>query len=66
MGATTSGTLGVRCKLPLAIGLISTEKNETLQSVAQRSFEIDVAGRRHDARVLEHLPHDPENEYMRQ
>jgi len=66
VGATTSGTLGVRCKMPLAIGLIDTEKNETLQSLANRSFEIDVAGRRYDARVLERLPHDPDNEYMRQ
>ncbi len=65
VGATTSGTLGVRCKKPLAIGLIETKKNESLDSICKREFHIEVAARLYDARVLAQLPHDPNNEYIR-
>jgi 4-methylaminobutanoate oxidase (formaldehyde-forming) len=64
-GATTSGTRGVRCNQSLAIALMDTAAGESLATLAGRDYEIDVAGQRYPAKVLSHLPHDPDNEYMR-
>jgi len=66
VGLTTSGTLGVRTGLSIAIGLVETGLNQTIQDIAKQSFEIAVAGRRYPATVLAHPAYEPENRYARQ
>lgn len=65
VGLTTSGTQGVRTGLTLAFGLIDVARDERLQDTARRSFEIEVAGQRYPAKVLEHPPYDPTGIRMR-
>lgn len=65
IGLTSSGTLGVRTGMALAIGLIDTEINQSLASLSRRQYHITVAGQDYSARLLEQPPHDPGNEYIR-
>jgi len=65
VGLTTSGARGVRTGLTLALGLIDIAPGETRAATAERSFEIEIAGARHPARVLLRPPFDPANERMK-
>jgi glycine cleavage system aminomethyltransferase T len=65
VGLTTSGAKGVRTGLTLAFGLVHVQPGETLAQTAERSFEIDVAGRSYSAKVLPKAPFDPSGKRMR-
>ena len=65
VGLTTSGTRGVRTGLTLAFAYIDTEVGETIQQTATRQFEVDIAGIRYPAKVLQHPPFDPFGDRMR-
>lgn len=64
VGLTTSGARGVRTGLTLALALVTVAPGETMAQTAARTFEIDVAGRLHQAAVLARPPHDPKAERM--
>ncbi len=64
-GLTTSGTHGVRTNLPLAIGLVDTMPDQTIQDIRTLSFDIEVAGQRYPATVLPRPAFDPDNNYTR-
>ncbi|MCA0272135.1 MAG: FAD-dependent oxidoreductase [Proteobacteria bacterium] len=65
VGLTTSGAKGARTRRALALGLIAIAKGETLAQTSARQFEIEIAGRRYPAKVLERPPFDPKGERMR-
>lgn len=65
VGMTTSGTLGVRTGLSLAIGLVEKDPNESIQNISTKPYEIVVAGVRYPANVLTRAAHDPDNEYTK-
>jgi 4-methylaminobutanoate oxidase (formaldehyde-forming) len=61
VGLTTSGGRGARTGLTLAFALIDL----TDTPLADRQFEIDIAGARYPAKVLRKPPYDPKGERMR-
>ncbi|WP_127557198.1 GcvT family protein [Nioella ostreopsis] len=61
VGLTTSGGRGARTGLTLAFALIDL----TDTPLADRQFEIDIAGARYPAKVLVRPPYDPKGERMR-
>ena len=63
VGMTTSGTLGVRTGMSLAIGLIEKDPGESIRGISTKTFEIEVAGVRYPAIVLTRAAHDPDNQY---
>ena len=63
VGMTTSGTLGVRTGMSLAIGLIEKDPGESIRGISTKTFEIEVAGVRYPATVLTRAAHDPDNQY---
>ncbi|WP_306115818.1 MULTISPECIES: FAD-dependent oxidoreductase [unclassified Roseovarius] len=65
VGLTTSGARGARTGKDLCFGLISISPGETRRDTANRVFEIEVAGRYHQAWVLPEVPFDPKGERMR-
>ena len=65
VGLTTSGARGVRTGLTLALGLIDIAPGEPRAATAERTFEIEIAGARHTARVLLRAPFDPANGRMK-
>lgn len=65
VGLTTSGGRGARTRKTLALGLIGIAPGETLAATAARNFEIEIAGQRYPAKVLERPPFDPTGERMR-
>jgi 4-methylaminobutanoate oxidase (formaldehyde-forming) len=65
IGLTTSGARGARTRMNLAFGMIDIAQGETLQQTCARCFEIDVAGKRYEARALRHPPYDPKGKEMR-
>jgi len=65
IGWTTSGARGPRTGLDLCFGLIDITPGETTDQTALRTFEINVAGRRHSARALTKPPYDPSGQEMR-
>jgi len=66
VGMTTSGTLGVRSGMSLAIGLVNTKSDQTIKDLSANSFDIEVAGIRYPAKVLTGAAWDPENKYIKQ
>ena len=65
VGLTTSGTRGVRTRKSLAIGLINTEPDQSIEDISTNTFEIEVAGLRYPATVLTRSAYDPDNRYTR-
>lgn len=65
VGLTTSGTIGVRTGLALALAYIDSDIGETLQQTAGRHFEVNIAGKHYQAKVLEQPPFDPQGLRMR-
>ncbi len=65
VGLTTSGARGARTGRTLALGLIGIAPHERLSVTCERSFELEVSGARHQARVLMRPPFDPKGERMR-
>ena len=65
VGMTTSGTLGVRTGLSLAIGLIEKDSGESIRDISTKTFEIEVAGIRYPASLLTRAAHDPDNQYTK-
>ncbi len=65
VGLTTSGARGARTGKDLCFGLIGIGPGETRDETVTREFEIEVAGKRHRARVLGAAPFDPKGERMR-
>ena len=65
VGLTTSGARGARTGKDLCFGLISVRPGETKGETASRAFEIEVAGKRHQAQALIETPFDPRGERMR-
>jgi 4-methylaminobutanoate oxidase (formaldehyde-forming) len=61
VGLTTSGGRGARTGLTLAFALIDL----TDTPLADRQFEIDIAGARYPARALRKPPYDPKGGRMR-
>ncbi|MFN4140390.1 FAD-dependent oxidoreductase [Aestuariivirga sp.] len=59
VGLTTSGAMGVRTGLSLALALVNVASGESLARTAERKFEVDIAGRLHPAAVLLRPPYDP-------
>ena len=51
-GLTTSGTRGVRTKISLAIGLINTDPDQSIEDICTNKFEIEVAGLLYPATLL--------------
>jgi 4-methylaminobutanoate oxidase (formaldehyde-forming) len=64
VGLTTSGAMGVRTGLSLALALVSVEPGESLARTAERTFAVDIAGRLHPAAVLLKPPYDPAGKRM--
>ncbi|WP_170336331.1 GcvT family protein [Ruegeria arenilitoris] len=65
VGMTTSGARGVRTGQTLALGMIEIAQGEELSATCERKFEIEIAGKRHTATVLQRVPFDPKGERMR-
>ena len=65
VGLTTSGTRGVRTKISLAIGLINTEPNQSVEDIGKNKFEIEVAGLLYPATVLTRTAYDPDHHYTK-
>lgn len=65
VGLTTSGARGARTRRALALGLIGIAAGETLAATVARKFEIEIAGRRHPAKIQERPPFDHKGERMR-
>lgn len=65
VGLTTSGGRGARTGLTLALGLVPVAPGEKPADTAARSFEIEIAGQIHPARVLLRPPFDPAGIRMR-
>jgi 4-methylaminobutanoate oxidase (formaldehyde-forming) len=61
VGLTTSGGRGARTGQTLAFALLDL----TDTPLADRQFEIDIAGARYPAKVLPQPPYDPKGERMR-
>ncbi len=59
VGQTTSGGLGFRCSLALALGYVSTAPDASRDELLAGPYEIKVAGRRYPARALDRPPYDP-------
>lgn len=65
VGLTTSGGLGARTGLTLALALIGVAPDETLDQTCARVFEVEIAGTHYPARALRRPPFDPDGERMR-
>ncbi len=65
VGQTTSGGLGFRSGLALALGYVETAPEATRAEVLAGRYEIKIAGRRHPARALARPPYDPKGLRMR-
>ena len=63
VGMTTSGALGVRTGMSLAIGLIKKKPGESIRDISTKTYKIEVAGVRYPAIVLTRAAHDPDNQY---
>ena len=61
VGLTTSGGRGARTGLTLAFALLDL----TETPLAERRFDIEIAGTRHPAKALVRPPYDPKGERMR-
>lgn len=64
VGLTTSGAMGVRTGLTLALALVAVAPGEGMAQTTMRRFEVDVAGQLHVAKVLPKPPYDPGAERM--
>ncbi|WP_136618656.1 MULTISPECIES: GcvT family protein [Mesorhizobium] len=64
-GLTTSGGLGFRTGLSLALGYVACEPGETKAQLLASSYEIAVAGTRYTLRALDKPPYDPTGTRMR-
>ncbi len=65
VGLTTSGAIGPRTGLTLALAMVEVAPGETLAQTCARRFTVRVAGRDCPATPLRHAPYDPWNERMR-
>ena len=61
VGLTTSGGRGARTGLTLAFALLDLAETP----LAERRFDIEIAGTRHPAKALARPPYDPKGERMR-
>jgi glycine cleavage system aminomethyltransferase T/glycine/D-amino acid oxidase-like deaminating enzyme len=64
-GLTTSGGLGFRTGLSLALGYIACEPGETKAQLVASDYEIAVAGTRYALQPLDKPPYDPTGMRMR-
>ncbi|MGB0853628.1 MAG: GcvT family protein [Pikeienuella sp.] len=65
VGLTTSGGIGPRTGLNLALALVGTSAGETMAETCARRFMVRVAGRDYAATALRQPPFDPTGERMR-
>ena len=65
VGLTTGGARGPRTGQTLAFGLIDTAPGETLAQTAARQFEMEIGGKRYEARPLRRAPFDPQGGRMK-
>ncbi len=65
VGLTTSGCVGPRTGKLLSFALVNCHPNESLFAVADKDYEIEVAGDLYRTRVLTQVPYDPDGMRMR-
>lgn len=65
VGLTTSGALGSRTGLNLALAMVSVDPGETMSETCARDFSVRVAGKDYGAEVLRKPPFDPAGKRMR-
>lgn len=65
VGFTTSGGLGPRTGLSLALAMVNITPGETPAETNARRFEVAVAGKLYAATPLRDVPFDPTHERMR-
>ena len=65
IGLTTSGGLGARTGLTLALAMIDISPGETPERTCGRMFEVDIAGALYPAIPLLRPPFDPDGKRMR-